>query len=145
MSLLDFSKAFDKVNHSKLLWKLHSYDIRNTTLRWIQAFRSNWLQKVVVEGEESESIPVTSGVPQGSVMGLILFLIYIYILPQGIISKVRLFTDDTPIYLTLENKNDSEILQSDLARPQAWESKWDMEFNPSKCQVIRVTTAKDPS
>ena len=57
---------------------------------------------------------------------------------------MRLFLDDTPIYLTLENKNDSGILQRDLDRLQAWESKWDMEFNPSKCQVISVTTARTP-
>ena len=140
--LLDFSKAFDKVNHSKLLLKLHSYGIRGTTLRWIQAFLSNRRQKVVIEGEESDSVPVTSGVPQGSVLGPILFLAYINDLPQDIVSQVRLFADDTAVYLTLEDGNDSETLQRDLDRLQAWESKWDMEFNPSKCQVIKVTSAR---
>ena len=72
------------------------------------------------------------------VLGLILLLVYINALPQDIISQVRLFVDDTAIYLTIENKNDSEILQRDLDRLQAWESKWDKEFNTSKCQVIRV-------
>ena len=142
--LLDFSKAFDKVNHSKLLMKLHSYGIRNDTLRWIQAFLSNRQQRVVIEGEESDSVPVTSGVPQGSVLGPILFLAYINDLPQDIVSQVRLFADDTAIYLTLEHKHDSDTLQTDLDRLQAWEAKWDMEFNPSKCQVIRVTTSRTP-
>ena len=69
---------------------------------------------------------------------------YINDLPQNIISQVRLIVDDTAIYLTIENKNGSEILQRDLDRLQAWESKWDKEFNPSKCQVIRVATARIP-
>ena len=142
--LLDFSKAFDKVNHSKLLLKLHSYGIRNATLRWIRAFLSNRQQKVVVEGEESDSVPVTSGVPQGSVLGPILFLAYINDLPKDIVSQVRLFADDTAIYLTLDSKSDSDTLQKDLDRLQTWEARWDMEFNPSKCQVIRVTASRTP-
>ena len=111
---------------------------------WIQAFLSNRQQRVVIEGEESDSVPVTSGVPQGSVLGQILFLAYINDLPQDIVSQVRLFVDDTAIYLTLEHKHDSDTLQTDLDRLQAWEAKWDMEFNPSKCQVMRVTTSRTP-
>ena len=80
---------------------------------------------------------MTSGVPQGSVLGPVLFLAYINDLPQDIVSQVRLFADDTAIYLTIESQHDSDCLQRDLDLLQAWESKWDMEFNPSKCQVIR--------
>lgn len=104
--LLDFSKAFDKVNHSKLLWKLHQYGIRGQVLGWIRAFLGSRSQRVVLDGEESESIPVTSGVPQGSVLDPILFLIYINDLPDGIFSQVRLFADDTALYLTIEGKDD---------------------------------------
>ena len=142
--LLDFSKAFDKASHAKLLLKLHSYGIRNATLRWIQAFLSNHQQKVVIEVEESDSVPVASGVPEGSVLGRILFLTYINDLPQDIVSQVRLFADDTAIYLTLEEKGDSDQLQRDLDRLQTWEARWNMEFNPFKCQLIRVTSSRTP-
>ena len=76
-------------------------------------------------------------------LGPILFLAYINDLPKDI-AQVRLFADDTAIYLTQEHKHDSDTLQTDLDRLQAWEAKWDMEFNPSKCQVIRVTTSNTP-
>ena len=84
--LLDFSKAFDKVNHSKLLWKLHQYGLRGTALAWIRAFLGNRSQTAVLDGEESGSVPVTSGVPQGSVLGPILFLVYINDLPDELSS-----------------------------------------------------------
>ena len=141
--LLDFSKAFDKVNHSKLLWKLHQYGIRGHTLAWIRAFQGNLSQTVVLDGEESESVPVSSGVPQVSVpVGPILFLIYINDLPDELSSQVRLFADDTAVYLTIGDTEDGKVLQNDLDRLSVWEDRWDMEFNPSKCQVVRVTTSR---
>ena len=140
--LLDFSKAFDKVNHSKLLWKLHQYGIRGHALAWIRAFLGNRSQTVVLEGEESGSVPVTSGVPQGSVLGPILFLVYINDLPDELSSQVRLFADDTAVYLTIGGAEDGKVLQTDLDRLSVWEDRWDMEFNPSKCQVVRVTSSR---
>ena len=82
--------------------------------------------------------------PQGSVLGPILFLIYINDLPDNVKSQVRLFADDTAMYLTMEGANDSSVLQQDLDRLSVWESDWDMEFNPSKCQVVQVTGSKKP-
>ena len=138
--LLDFSKAFDKVNHSKLLWKLHQYGIRGNALNWIGAFLGNRSQTVVLDGDESGSAPVTSDVPQGYVLGPILFLIDINDLPDELASKVRLFADDTAVYLKIGGEDDSNMLQQDLNRLSVWVSRWNMEFNPSKCQVVHVTT-----
>ena len=142
--LFDFSKAFDKVNHSKLIWKLHHNGIRSNVL-CCQAFLSNRSQSVVVGGEESDAVPVCSGVPQGAVLGPIMFLIYINDPPDSITSKVRLFADDTALYLTIEGENDSAALQHDLDKLSVWERDWDMEFNPSKCQVIQMTGSRNPT
>ena len=94
--LLDFSKAFDKENHSKLLWKLHQYGIRGTALAWTRAFLGNRSQTVVLEGEESGSVPVISVVPQGSDLGQILLLLYINDLLDELSSQVRLLPMTRP-------------------------------------------------
>ena len=142
--LLDFSKAFDKVNHEKLLYKLYQYGVKGNILGWVRGFLCHRTQTVVVDGDESSEVPVTSGVPQGSVLGPILFLVYINDLPNHVTSKVRLFADDTALYLSLNKQTDSITLQKDLDNLQVWEHLWDMEFNPSKCQVIQITRARKP-
>ena len=129
--LLDFSKAFDKVNHLQLLYKLSTFGITGNTLKWIEAFLIGRSQTIVLEGESSKEVPVTSGVSQGSVLGPLLFLLYINDLSENIKSQVRLFADDTAVYLTVSSAYDSQILQSDLDTLQHWERTWDMEFNPS--------------
>ena len=100
-------------------------------MNWIRAFLGDRSQRVVVEGEEAGSVPVTSCVPQSSVLGLIQFFVYINDLPEKITLQVRLFADDTALYLTLEGANDSSVLQQDLDKLSVWESDWDIEFNPS--------------
>ena len=93
---MDFSKAFDKVGHGRLLHTLGHYCVRGKTQRWIQGFLSGRTQEVVVEGQHSDRVPVTSVVPQGTVLGPCLFLHYIiYDLPEGIGFTVQLFADDT--------------------------------------------------
>ena len=142
--LLDFSKAFDKVNHLKLLFKLSQHGVKGNTLNWIRSFLLGRTQAVVLEGERSAEAPVTSGVPQGSVLGPLLFLLYINDLPQNIQSQVRLFADDTAVYLTVTSSEDANTLQADLDTLQEWERTWDMEFNPSKCQVLHITCSRQP-
>ena len=95
-------------------------------LSWIQAFLGNRSQQGVIDGEESDYLPVNSGVPQGSVLGPILFLAYINDLPGGISSQVGLFADDTALYLTIKGEEDISALQKDLDTLSVWESKWDM-------------------
>ena len=112
-------------------------------MKWIQAFLSGRTQ-VVLDNEKSDIVPVTSGVPQGSVLGPIIFLIYINDLPDRTRSKVWLFPDDTAIYLAVSSLQDAQILQQDLDHLHELELQWDMEFNPSKCIVIHVTRAKTP-
>ena len=114
--VMDFSKAFDKVGHGRLLQKLGHYGVRGKTQRWIRGFLSGRTQEVVVEGQHSGRVPVTSGVPQGSVLGPCLFLHYINDLPEGIGSTVRLFADDTVMYLTIASQTDSHKLQTDSSQ-----------------------------
>ena len=112
--LLDFSKAFDKVSHEKFALKQHDYGIRGSALKWAKGFLDNRHQYGIVNESSSEPIPVSSGVSQGSVLGPLLFLIYIKDLHMNVKSKVRLFADDTALYLTISTSSQSEILQKDL-------------------------------
>ena len=137
--IMDFAKAFDKVPHKRLLYKLHFYGIRQHTLHWIDAFLSDRTQTVVLDGTSSTSVPVTSGVPQGTVLGPILFLIYRYIndFPEYLQhSKLRLFADDSIIYREISSQEDCNKLQSDLNAAAQWESDWLMAFHPDKCTKL---------
>ena len=98
----------------------------------------------MLEGECSPEVPVTTGVQQGSVLCPLLFLLYINDLPENIQSQVRLFADDTAVYLTVNNPNDSKTFQNDLDTLQTWERTWDMGFNPGKCQVPHISRANQP-
>ena len=137
--LLDFAKAFDKVSHRCLLAKLKHYGIDGTILFWIEDFLKSRTQVVVVDGEESDVAPVTSGVPQGTVLGPALFLVYINDLPEGLVCTPRLFADDCLLYKVIDSDSDSRLLQRDLQLLESWERTWAMEFAEDKCQVLTVT------
>ena len=99
---------------------------------------------VLLEGESSETSPVQSGVPQGSVLGPLMFLIFINDLPEYVsASNVRLFADDCVLYRQIRNQEDANTLQNDLNGLQQWEADWQMEFHPQKCQLLRVTTKRN--
>ena len=136
--IMDFSKAFDKVPHQRLLCKLKFYGIKNQTLNWISAFLSNRTQTMVLGGE-------SSGGPQGTVLGPVLFLVYINDLPEYLkSSKLRLFADDSIIYKTIKSQKDCDSLQEDLDAAARWESDSLMVFHPDKCSVLTITNRKNP-
>ena len=134
--LLDFSKAFDKVSHNKLLLKLQSVGIRGKILDWIR----NWLncrkQRVVLNGANSKWRSVLSGVPQGSVLGPLLFIIYVNDIETSVKSRVSKFADDTKIYNQISTAADTKQLQHDIDRVFNWAEEWQMKFNVDKCKVI---------
>ena len=139
--LLDFSKAFDKVDHEGLLMKLEHLGIRNSLHSWCKSFLIGRSQKVLVEGKASDPKPVLSGVPQGTVMGPLFFLIYINDISGGLTegTKLKLFADDSFLYRTIKSVKDTIILQKDLKTLEAWGVKWKMVFHPGKCQHLRIT------
>ena len=97
-----------------------------------------------MDGEVSSWVPVTSGIPQVSVIGPILFLVYINDLPAKLQSKVWLFADDTIVYMAVTNKTDAAILQKDLKLLEEWENRSQMSFHLDKCNVLRVTRCRNP-
>jgi hypothetical protein len=121
MIIMDFSKAFDVVPHNRLLLKLNRYGIHNKTHAWISGFLKHRVQRVVVGGEHSTWTDVDSGVPQGTVLGPLLFLAYINDLPDNISSNVRLFADVCVLYREIKNEFDSTSLQEDLDKLVTWE------------------------
>ena len=140
--ILDFSKAFDRVQHERLLRKLDHYGIRGSTHNWIKGFLTDRTQQVLVEGAASENIPVISGVPQGTVLGPLLFLLFINYLPDCVQSSTRLFADDCILYRRIRNQHNSAILQDDLNKLAAWEKKWGMALHPDKCSAIRISRSR---
>ena len=141
---IHFSKAFDKVPHRRLLHKLRYYGIRNNTFLWIQDFLSHRTQEVQLEGHKSTTADVLSGVLQGTVLGPLLFLLFINDLPESTESDARLFADDCLLFRPIRNNRDTQILQNDLNSMEEWENRWQMAFHPEKCVVIRVSNKRKP-
>ena len=119
----DFSKAFDTVPHRRLITKLKAYGIHGKILQWIEDFLKDRTQIVKVNGENSHFISVISGIPQDSVLGPVLFLIYINDLPDLVKSNVLLFADDTKILREIKSKEDLLVLQSDISALEDWSQK----------------------
>ena len=140
---MDFAKAFDSVPHARLCHKLSTVGIHGNVLRWIEDFLSGRKQRVVIYGETSQWVKVMSGVPQGSVIGPCLFLIYINDIANNMSSQVSIFADDTKIFRRISTNEDSLALQEDLKTAGKWSKEWKLGFNASKCHVLRIGTPSD--
>ena len=138
---LDFSKAFDKVPHNLLLHKLKTFGFNNQLLNWFTDYLSERSQTVIVEGKQSENLPVTSGVPQGSILGPLLFILYVNDISDGCSSTVSSFADDVKIFRKIKFTSDSDVLQNDLKLWKIWAKRWKKYFNVKKCKVMSIFKA----
>ncbi len=142
--LLDFSKAFDSVPRLRLMSKLDHYGIRGLSANWTKAFLSNRSQVVSINGCHSHPQPVICGVPQGTILAPVLFLLYINNISENIKSQIHLLADDGIIYRETNNDQDHVTLQEDLDNLNNWANKWQLNFNFSKCYHLGITNKRDP-
>ena len=133
---LDFSKAFDKISHNKLLCKLAYFGIGGNMLSWIREWLTSRKQRVVLNGYKSQWKNVLSGVPQGSVLGPLLFILFINDIDNGISSRLFKFADDCKVAKSIHNLEDNIKLQHDLDLLEGWADKWEMTFNTNKCSSL---------
>ena len=138
MIYLDFSKAFDKVLHKRLLKKLWGYGIRGKVHSWIKEVLSERSQKVVINGKSSDSAKVTSGIPQGSVLGPILFLVFINDLPEVILAFIKLFADDAKVLGRVNSIMQATTVQISLDNAVDWANIWEMKYHFKKCKHLHI-------
>jgi len=141
----DLSKAFDSVPHAPLLAKLKTFEIQSKLHAWITSYLTNREQRVTLDGSSSEWLPVTSGVPQGSILGPLLFLIYINDLPNCLSHDTlcAIFADDTKIFRPINSEQDVVELQNDINNIAAWGIKWGLTFNIQKCKTLPIAGFMD--
>lgn len=141
---LDFSKAFDRVPHSGLIYKLNEIGLPSTVVQWISAYLQMRKQFVDVVGHHSDPLPVISGVPQGSVLGPLLFSIFINDLTFCIDKSVsiRLFADDCLLFKDINSTRDQVVLNESLNAVSSWCDRWEMKLNQEKSLYMRITNKK---
>ena len=132
---LDFRKAFDSIPHERLLLKMKGYGITGKTLEWVRDFLNGRKQRVRLGNAYSSQTDVTSGIPQGSILGPVLFTIFINDLPEAIKVQCKVFADDTKIY---EDAKKGKSIQEDLYSMQKWTETWNLYFNVAKCKVMHI-------
>ena len=128
---LDISKAFDKVRHDSLIYKLEQNGVSANLLKLTRSYLHNRKQRVLINGSCSDYFSIESGVPQGSVLGPLLFLIYINDLEHDMKSRIKFFVDDTMLFsIVHDSQTSANELNHDLLAIQKWAYQWKMEFNP---------------
>ena len=137
---LDFCKAYDKVNHGILMHKLRALGITGKLGRWVLAFITERKQIVLVKGMASEESIMKSGIPQGSVLGPLLFLVFIGDLYENVTASLLIYVDDSKVKEAVKNEDEVETLQDNLDKIYKWEQENNMKFNRGKCQVLRYCT-----
>lgn len=145
MIFIDFSKAFDSVNHNLLLYKLNSMGFSGSLLKWFSSYLCDRRQRVMVEGNFSEYCSVTSAVTQGYILGPILFILYINDMPNvNLSSKLMICAGDAKCYRSVSSINDCKLLQHDLDLLFDWSVTWKLNFNVDKCKILSITRNKVP-
>ncbi|BHF68838.1 hypothetical protein SprV_0301187900 [Sparganum proliferum] len=142
---IDFKKAFDSVPHQRLLHKLRNAGIRGRLLVWIQSFLAGRSQRVQVGRQQSSDVSVVSGVPQGSVLGPTLFLVFKNDCVKDLDCDTILFADDIKLWKVIHNAADADHLQANLNRLEDWSKRWLMPFNISKCNLLQLGSFKASS
>ena len=142
----DISKAFDRVWHKGLLFKLRRMGITGSLLSWFRSYLGRRHQRVVLEGSYSDFLEVKAGVPQGSILGPLLFLIYINDIVNDIGSNIKLFADDTSLYIIVEDPaTAANLMDSDLDKMHNWANAWLVKFNPHKTEEMVISRKIHPT
>ena len=146
VAFLDFSEAFDSVSHLHLISKLDQIGIKGPLLQWFTSYLDNRVQRVVIDGKNSEWLPVTSGVPQGSLLGPALFVLFINDMPCAVsqCSTLALFADDAKCFRTIRSASDCVLFQGDIDNLVDWSDVWKMAFNMDKCSLCTITRKRNP-
>ena len=141
----DFSSAFTSVNHVLLLHKLRSsFHITGSAHSWLTSYLSDRMQRVVLNGKHSAWTAVQSGVPEGSILGPLLFMCFVADIPECVKTGCLLYADDVKLFNRVESVEDVAILQEDLDRLCDWSKTWKLKLNPAKCQTITFTLKTSP-
>ena len=137
MIFLDLSKAYDRICHKHLLYKIRKIGVRGSLLKWFESYLSGRSQRVVYGGKASEFLGIWGSVPQGSILSSLLFLIYLNDIENNIKSDISLFADDVALLNKFKNNN---ILENEINRDSEtlneWAEKWNMDFNPALSKMV---------